>query len=231
MLEPAMPTRSLTLILPLCAVLAIACGSDSGLGPKSVTAKSDTLPALVVTTIAMAPDSFALMQGDEYALTIDAWDQFGAKLTDTLQNRWVDKATIVSSDSGIARVSRGGRVTAVTPGLVRVTASLTVGGRTVTDSVTTKVNPATAMSARLTWSPDGGWSPGTVSVKAGATVTWVIPDSVKADPIWLNVWDDNPEKLDFVDGIATHTFPTPGDYFYGTGGDAWLAEGGRIQVF
>ena len=74
-------------------------------------------------------------------------------------------------------------------------------------------------------------APYDVSLKAPATVTWVIPDGVPARTIWLNLWSDNAEKLEFVHGVATRTFSTPGNYFYGSGGGLmWYEEGGVVRV-
>ena len=69
-------------------------------------------------------------------------------------------------------------------------------------------------------------------MKAGSTVTWVIPDGVQVGTIWLNVWKENAEELKFVDGVATRTFSTPGTFYYGTGrGLLWDEEGGVIEVY
>jgi plastocyanin len=78
----------------------------------------------------------------------------------------------------------------------------------------------------------GGWSPTRVSVKAGSTVTWVIPDDMQNALIFLDVWNADAEKLEFLDGVATRTFSTPGDYYYGSGGGLfWYEEGGLITVY
>ncbi len=50
--------------------------------------------------------------------------------------------------------------------------------------------------------------------------------------VWLNVWNANAEKLEFVHGRATRTFSTPGKYSYGTGGGLlWYEEWGVVRVF
>jgi plastocyanin len=219
--------RSLTRVLPLCAALAVACGSDGGLGPESAA------PKRVPARLEVTPNSKVLMLGEDWQLKVDAWDQFGEKLLDGYDGTWAGKATWVSSAPEIVQVGNSGTLMALAPGIATITASLTVADRAVTSSATVKVDPPTATSvvviASNEW-PD--WSPTTARLKAGGTVTWVVPAGVQAGTIWLNVWGSNPEKLEFVNGVATRTFSTPGSFFYGTGlGFTWDEEGGRILVY
>ena len=233
-----MTKRSLTLLAWLCAALAGACGGDSGIGDYGVGPKSpapdpapEPAPEAVVARLEVAPHSSFLMPGNEQQLTINAWDQFGARLLPGTGGDWAGEATYVSNDSAVARVAGGGRVTGLTPGVARITASLTIANRTLTDSMTVTVGTPTAGSVVLRMDQYGHWSPYDVSLKAPATVTWVIPDGVPARTIWLNVWSDNAEKLEFVHGVATRTFSTPGNYFYGSGGGLmWYEEGGVVRV-
>ena len=63
-------------------------------------------------------------------------------------------------------------------------------------------------------------------------MTWVVPAGVQIRTIWLNVWEMNAEKLEFINGRATRTFSTPGNFYYGTGGGLmWDEEGGLVQVY
>jgi len=223
-----MTKRSLTLLVWFCAALAAACGGDSEVGPKS--AATEPLPKAVLTRLEVTPDSSFLMPGDTQPLTINAWDQSGAKLWGP-GGSWAGEATYVSGDSAVARVS-GGVVTGLAPGFATITASLTVADRTLTDSMTVNVDMPTAADTVLTMKQNRSWSPYDVSLKAPATVTWVIPDGVEVPTIWLNVWSANPEKLEFVHRRATRTFSKPGLYSYGTGGGLmWYEEGGVVRVF
>jgi len=220
-----MTTRSLTLVLPLVAALAVACGSDGGLGPTPAA------PRLVLTRLEVSPGSAVLIPAATYALTIKAWDQFGARLLDGTDGEWADRATYVSSAPEIARVSSSGLVTAIAPGVARITASLTIADSTLTGSMIAKVDPPTVMSVILTTN-GYRWFPNVISLKAPAIVTWIVPDGVRAPTLWLNVWDDSREKLDFVDGVVTRTLSTPGSYYYGSGGGLmWTDEGGVVNVF
>ena len=225
-----MQPRSLTLLVWLSSALAAACGSDDGVGLKSDTSEATRTP--IFTRLELTPDSSLLMPLDDQWLTIDAWDQFGARLTHAAGGSWTWDATYVSSDSSVAWVSGMNGVTGLAPGVARITASLTIGERTHTDSMIVKVGMPTASSAVMTLNQDGRrWSPYKVVLKAPATVTWVIPAGVQAGPIWLDVWTDNPKRMWFANGVETHTF-SPGVYYFGTGlGLMWYEEGGVVAVF
>ena len=98
--------------------------------------------------------------------------------------------------------------------------------------MTVQVDMPTDRGTVLTMNQNRNWSPYDVTLKAPATVTWVIPAGVQAPTIWLNLWSDNREKLEFVHGVATRTFSTPGNYYYGSGGGLmWYEEGGVVRVF
>jgi plastocyanin len=218
-----MTRRSITLLLPLAATLGLAC-SDGGLGPDQ------SRPTRVLTRIEILPSSALITTGETRQLTITAWDQSNLPMTE--QSDWASKITYASSAPDVADVSSTGRLTGVTPGIAKITASLTVDGATATGTMTTKVDLSTNTDFLVTADRNGGWSPATVSVRAGSTVTWVIPDGVQLGTIWFNVWDSNAEPLVFTNGIATRTLSTPGTYYYGTGGGLmWYEQGGRIQVF
>ena len=225
-----MTKRSLTLLAWLCAALVAGCDGDNGVGPKS--AAPPPPPELVLARLEVAPDSSLLMPGDDQQLTINAWDQFGARLLHGPGGGWASEATYVSSDSAVARVDKRGCVTGLAPGAAKITASLTIADSTLTGSMTVKVGLPTAGSVVLTMNENKRWSPYEVNLKAPATVTWVMFEGAQAPTIWLNVWSENAEKLEFVHGVATRTFSTPGWYYYGTGGGLmWYEEGGVVRVF
>ncbi len=223
-----MTRPSLALILLLCLALAVACRGDS-VGPELHYPARHVLTRLEVT-----PSSIALLPEDTSQLTIKAWDQFGATIVqyfdDWGDGEWWDKTSYLSSAPQIAEVSSDGLVRGVAPGTAEITATLTLDGVTRTASVTATV--LSGESATVTANQNGGWSPTTVRVKAGGTVTWVIPAGVQIGTIWLNVWETNAEKLEFLSGRATRTLSTPGNFYYGTGGGlVWDEEGGLVQVY
>jgi hypothetical protein len=224
-----MTKRSLTLLAWLCAALAAACGGDNAVGDNVVGLKP-VAPVAVLVKLEITPDSSFLMPGDHQQLTINAWDQFGARLLPGPGGGWAGEATYVSSDSAVVRVA-GGVLTGLAPGVATITASLTIADSTRTDSMTVNVDMPTASGTVLTMKQDRSWSPYDVSLKAPATVTWVIPNGVEVPTIWLNAWSANPEKLEFVHRRATRTFSTPGNYYYAGGGLMWYEEGGVVRVF
>ena len=222
-----MTQRSLSLLVWLCAALAAACGGDSGVGPTS--AGPEPAPEPVLARLEVTPDSSLLTLGEDQRLTINAWDQFGARLFG--RDDWAYDATYVISDSAVVRVYDG-MLTGLASGVARITASLTINDRTLTDSMTVQVVMPTATSAVITLDQYGHGSTYAVSLKAPATVTWVVPDSVQAPAIWLNGLSGNLEKLAFVNGVATRTLSTPGYHSYATAdGFEWHDIGGVVRVF
>ena len=224
-----MTKRPLALILPLCAALASACGRDGGVVttlPVSVAQEH------VLTKLQVLPGGSVLELGKGLQLTVVALDQFDSQMRESYVGQWLDNATYVSSAPKIADVYGRGGVSAVAPGTARITASLTLAGHTATASMTTTVNSPTESAVIVTAGPNGTWYPSTVYLKAGGTVTWVIPDGVKIGTMYYNVWDSTAEKMEFADGIASRVFPTPGAFSFGTGGGLmWYEQGGRVQVY
>jgi hypothetical protein len=139
-LEPIMMKPSLTLILPLCVALAVACRSD-GVGVEPQSQQQRVLNRLEVT-----PSSIGLFQGYTHQLTISAWDQYGAKMPEPVEGAWADKATFSSTAPEIAEVSSSGLVTGLAPGTAEITATLTLAGVTATASMTTSVWESDALA-------------------------------------------------------------------------------------
>ena len=211
-------------ILPFCAALVVACTSDRAIGPET--------PRHVLTRIEVAPGESVLALNSIHYLTLEAWDQSGASMPQTYPRELADEATWVSDDPQIATVDGNGVVKAVAPGVARISATLSLAGVSISASMTTKVVPPSDSAVTVTATPDKRWSPTTVRIRAGGTVTWVIPNGLKQPTIWLNVWDENAEKLVFTNGVATRTFYARGTFVYGTGGGLmWDEEGGRIVVY
>ena len=214
-----MTKLSLRLIQPLCLALAVACRGES-VGPERV-----------LTTLEVSPGRTTLFPGNTTQLTVSAGDQSGVPMLESFSGEWAGKATYVSSAPLIATVSGSGLVMGVAPGSAKITAMLTLAGVTRTASVTVTVLNEPQENVIVTANQNGSWSPTTVAVKSGGTVTWVVPERVQIGTIWLNVWDANAEKLEFVDGRATRTFSAPGIFYYGDGGGLmWYESGGRVQV-
>lgn len=75
------------------------------------------------------------------------------------------------------------------------------------------------LNATVTANLAGGWSPEPVLVKAGGTVTWIVPSGVSIPVITLNPFKSNEESLIVINGSVTHAFPTAGTFSFcaGTG--------------
>lgn len=120
-----MAKRSFTLILPVLAILDVACGADRIVEPKPK----------VLGRLEMYPIGGTLSVGVQNGLqlTTVAYDPAGALI------RGPGPFTFSSSAPAIAEVSHGGWVTAVAPGTAEITATLTMGGVTRADTMTVTV--------------------------------------------------------------------------------------------
>lgn len=74
--------------------------------------------------------------------------------------------------------------------------------------------PVIPAEATVTANQSGGWSSWTVSVTAGGTVTWVVPDGVPISEIVLNPFDPNEETLKVINGSVSRTFPIHGRFYF-----------------
>jgi hypothetical protein len=128
-----MAKRSLRLILPVFAVLGVACGSerDGGFEPEPPGPEPRVFTRLEVTPTAFA--LFTVAPGNTFELTVLAYDRTGATLPLT------SAPAYSSSAPAIAGVTSSGVVTAAAPGTAKITAALTLGGETRTASMTMKV--------------------------------------------------------------------------------------------
>jgi uncharacterized protein YjdB len=154
---------------------AVATVSNSGsivgqsLGTTTITATSEGKSGTASVTVAphnspdkvtVTPTSANLYPGDELQLQGNVVDS---------GNRVISGATIQwsSSNTGIARVSNAGLVTAVAPGSATITASS--GGRSATAAMTVRTSPVTSITL----------SPGSLSLEEGrtATITATLRDS------------------------------------------------------
>jgi plastocyanin len=127
-------------------------------------------PAATFTTLSISPDAGALGVGATLQLTATPRDQTGAAMAG------LPAATFTTSSAGIAPVSAAGLVRGVSAGPVTITASVTSGGvtraATAALTVTAPALPTTASVQALR----DGFSPGSVTIAVGGTVTWTMAD-------------------------------------------------------
>lgn len=151
-------SRSATLFAALALTLIAGCGGDGGSGPNANF------------TVTVSPTSAALFSaapGNTIALAVTAKDGSGQVLSG-------GTLSFTSGNTAVAMVGTDGIVTAVAPGTTQVTASVSLDG--ATKSATSTVTVAEAAAAATVRAPAFVFSPGTVDVKAGGTVTWEIED-------------------------------------------------------
>lgn len=176
------------------ALAAAACGGDGGNGPSA--SFTVTVSPTTATLFSAAPDNTV-------PLDVTAKDGSGQVLGG-------GTLTFASGNTSVATVGADGVVTAVAPGTAQITASVTIDGATKSASATVTVQEAAA--ATTVRAPALVFSPGTVDVKSGGTVTWEIEDihhtvtfSTAGSPA------DIPET---TNASVSRVFPASGTYAY-----------------
>jgi plastocyanin len=168
----------------------------------------------VFTSLTLSPSTGSVQVGSTLALTATPRDQLGNAMTG------LGTPQFSTSSAAMATVSATGAVTGVAAGTATITATLASGGTTRTATATITVtttappppppdNPSTATVA----TPGESFSPQTVTISAGGSVTWNISGATHnvtfsgAAPLGGNIPDTRA-------GSATRTFPTAGTYSY-----------------
>jgi plastocyanin len=181
--------------------------------PGSVVVKTAQAASPVFTSLGVSPSSGSVQVGGTLQLAATPRDQNGAAMAG------LPAATYATSDATKATVSASGLVTGVAAGTPSITATVTAGGttRTATASVTvtTAAPPPPPVASTATVStPTIAFSPPTVTIAPGGSVTWQISGATHnvtfdgAAPTGGNVGDTQPG------GSATRTFSTAGTYSY-----------------
>ena len=180
--------RSMTLVL----LVVSACGG--GEGPNE---------SFTVQVTPATATLFSIAPGNTVELSASARNQDGQILSG-------GTTTFASGNTAVATVSGGGVVTAVAPGTAQITASVSLDGATV--SGTTAITVEEADPTATVRAPALVFSPATVDVRAGGTVTWTI--------------EDIPHSIDFttsgapadigelVNESASRQFPAGGTFNY-----------------
>lgn len=192
--------RLVLLASALAASVTVSCGGGG--------AADGTSPAAsIFTALALTPDDAAVTIGGTVQLQATPLDQRGNAMAG------LPAPTFTSSAPATAQVDAAGMVTGVAAGSATVRATLTHGGVTATDSASVTVLGATAGRVTVT-TPNRTFSPASVTIAPGDTVTWVFSGAVHnvtfagAQPPGGHIGDTNPGAS--VDRV----FPAAGTYDY-----------------
>jgi len=183
--------------LLIVAGTGVRCGGDGGTGSTTPVLTTVEVTSSTATLFTAAP-------GNTATLTVVAKDQDGQTMAGA------GTPTFSSGNAAVAGVGADGTVTAVAAGTAQITASLTAGG--VTEEGTTAVTVQAAPTSAGVVAPTLAYSPTTVDVSAGGTVTWTfgpVPHTVSFTTSGAPA--DVPE---LSSGSAARTFPTNGSFSY-----------------
>lgn len=203
---------------PEAGTYAYTCSRHDGEHGGTVTVESGGTQEAVFTSVRITPAGPSVAVGATLQLTATPLDQLGRAMTGLPAAQWS------GANASVATVSATGVVTGVAAGTAAVTARITQNGATreatvnVTVGTTTTppppTNPGAPMTATVT-TPGESFSPATVTIGVGGTVTWQFTGSTRHNvtfngtaPTGGNIPDTN------AGGSATRTFSAAGTYSY-----------------
>lgn len=185
-----------------------------------------------LASFALSPDAVTLPVGGTAALDPVATDAAGARITPLPQLAWA------MGTDGVVGISNG-VVSGVAAGTTTVTASFTADGRrwSATASVTVTAATPTAPSQATVQGIDDAFSPSTVTIAAGGTVTWSMVDE-EHDVTFTGAAPPGGSipRID-RDEPVSRTFPDAGTYAYtcqrhdGDHGGTVIVQGAQDPVF
>lgn len=168
----------------------------------------ETVQARVYSVLEVEPPATSVRPGATVRLEATALDQDGAPMPG------LPAPTFTSGDPAIATVDGSGLVTGVADGSVTIAAALTHDGVTHGDSASIVVSTTAPPSSATVTTPGVSFSPSTVTIAPGGTVTWQLSGArhnvtfTGPVPAGGNVPDTDPG------GTASRTFTAPGSYPY-----------------
>ncbi|HEX6036724.1 Ig-like domain-containing protein [Longimicrobium sp.] len=208
--------RSVSRTFPAAGTYTYTCNRHDGDHGGTVTVTQGGTQQPVLTSVRITPASPAVSVGSTVQLTATPLDQAGQPMTGVPAANWT------TSDAARATVGATGTVTGVAAGTAAITARITHGGVTREAAVTLTVGgttpppppPGAPLAATVT-TPGTSFSPATVTIAAGGTVTWQFTGSSRHNvtfsgtaPTGGNIPDTD------VGGSAARTFTTAGTYSY-----------------
>lgn len=209
--------QSVSRSFPTAGTYTYTCNRHDGDHGGTVTVQGTT-EAPVLTAVVIAPAGPSVAVGATVQLTATALDQAGRAMAGVPAAQWS------TADAAKATVSATGLVIGVAAGTVGITARITHGGVTreatvnVTVGSTTTPTPPTTPTHPLNvtvTTPGSSFSPATVTIGVGGTVTWQFTGNSRHNvtfggtpPPGGNIPDTD------VGGSAQRQFPTAGTYPY-----------------
>ena len=157
-------------------------------------------------TVEVTPTTAALFSaapGNSVDLVVVARDDGGQALPGGTKS-------FSTGNSAVATVSDAGVVTAVGAGTTQITASVERDGATA--SATTSVTVEDAVPAATVRAPAFVFTPGTVDVQAGGTVTWTMEEVHHTVAFQTPGAPDDIGEL--TNASESRTFPASGTYRY-----------------
>lgn len=174
-------------------------------------------------SLTLDPPALSLVVGGTAALVATPRDRAGGALSGAPAPNW-------SSSGGAVSVSAGGVVTAISAGTATVTATMSHLGETRTASAQVLVSGGATQSTATVRGIHHGFSPQSVTIAAGGTVTWVMDDD-EHDITWDSIAPPggNIPRPDRGERIS-RTFPAPGTYTYRCAHHHSRVEAGSVVV-
>lgn len=208
--------QSVSRSFPTAGTYTYTCSRHDGDHGGTVTVQGTT-EAPVLTAVVVSPAGPSVGVGATLQLTATPLDQGGRTMTGVPAAQWT------SADATRATVSATGLVTGVAAGTAAVTARITHGGVTREATVNVTVGAATPtppttptapLSATVT-TPGSSFSPATVTIGVGGTVTWQFTGSSRHNVTFSGTAPPGGSIPDTdVGGSAQRQFPTAGTYPY-----------------
>lgn len=166
------------------ACLAVLVGGLTGCGGGGGTTDPPNGGGAVFTSVAIAPTSTSMTQGDTRTFTATPLNQTGGTFPGSATRAWTsDQAAIASVNA------TSGLVTALTPGTAHISADVTIGGVTKRGTATVTIVPQ-------------GTAPGQATVVATASSTF--------DPTPQRIARNGTVTFQFLSLAHTVAFTTAG---------------------
>jgi plastocyanin len=194
---------------------ASATITSVGNGTATISASSGSVAGTVSVAVAQRTSALAITNAPA-SLVPGATVQLVSEARDARQRAvtGVSGFTYASSDPGVAAVSATGLVTAIAPGSATLTSAVTASGVAVTGTVPLRVDFATAnpSSASVNTTNGDQFTPSTVTIAPGGSVTWTFGSTVHN--VGFSAANAPANIPDVSNSQVSRTFATAGTFPY-----------------